>query len=122
MSMYNDIAWQETGNKERCEYNSQAVAEYARRFFCGHWSFLEPGSDEKWYGTYTDKPNGSWDRMGQEIMAKFSGCGHLIFRSSSAFEIGELRSKGGSNKSLSQRSRSRSMQRTIRRCYGFGET
>ena len=23
MSMYNDVAWQEKGNKERCEHNSQ---------------------------------------------------------------------------------------------------
>ena len=32
MSMYNDIEWGATGNKERCEYNSQTVANYARRF------------------------------------------------------------------------------------------
>ena len=29
-SMFNDIVWDAKGNKEQCEYNSQAVAEYAR--------------------------------------------------------------------------------------------
>ena len=29
-SMFNDIVWDAKGNKEQCEYKSQAVAEYAR--------------------------------------------------------------------------------------------
>ena len=33
-------------------------------------------------------------------MANFSGSGHPIFRASSAFERGELRSKGGDKKSI----------------------
>ena len=33
-------------------------------------------------------------------MANFSGCGHPIFRASSAFERGELRSKEGGNTSI----------------------
>ena len=33
-------------------------------------------------------------------MANFSGSGHPIFRASSAFERGELRSKEGDNKSI----------------------
>ena len=37
MSMYNDIAWRETGNPEKCEFNSRTVANYARRFPRGHW-------------------------------------------------------------------------------------
>ena len=61
MSMYNDIAWKEKGNKEICEYISQTVANYVRKFPRGHWSFLGPGSEENWYGTYTDKPDRSWD-------------------------------------------------------------
>ena len=64
------------------------------------WSFLEPGSEETWYGTYTDKPDGSWDQTAQNMMANFSGSGQPIFRASSAFERGELRSKGGGKKSI----------------------
>ena len=44
-SMFNDIVWDAKGNKEQCEYNSQAVAEHARKFSRGHWSFLEPESE-----------------------------------------------------------------------------
>ena len=59
MSMYNDIAKGEKGKTERCEHNSQTVAECAHKFPRGHWSFLEPGTENNWYGTYTDKPDGS---------------------------------------------------------------
>ena len=100
MSMYNDIEWTAKGNKEQCEYNSQTVANSAREFPRGHWSFLGPGSEEKWYGTCTDKPDGSWERMAEETMPNFSGSGHPIFRASSAFERGESRSKGGGKKSI----------------------
>ena len=65
-SMYNDIEWRAKGNKERCEYNSQTVADYARRFPRGHWSFLGPGSDKKWYGTYTNRSDGSWNQSAEK--------------------------------------------------------
>ena len=55
--------------------------------------FLVPGPEEKWYGTCTDKPEESWDRMAEEMMANFSRSSHPIFRASSAFERGEIRSK-----------------------------
>ena len=100
MSMYNDIEWRAKGNKEQCEYKSQTVANHARKFPRGHWSFLGLGSEEKQYGTYTDKPDGSWDRMAGEMMTNFSGSGHPIFRASSAFGRGDLRSKEGGKKSI----------------------
>ena len=100
MSMNNDIEWRANGNKERCEYNSHTVADYAHKFPLGHWSFLWPGSEKKWYGTYSDKPDGSWDRMGENMMMNSSESGHPMFRASSAFERGELRSIGGGKKSI----------------------
>ena len=100
MSMYNDIEWGAKGNKERCEYNSQTVADYARRFPRGHWSFLGPGSEEMWYGTCTNRPDGSSNQSAEIMMANFSDSGHPIFRASSAFERGDLRSKGGGKKSI----------------------
>ena len=100
LSMYNDFEWRAKGNEERCEYNSQTVANYARKFPRGHWSFLGPGSEKKWYGTYTDKPNGSWDKIAENMMTNFSDSGHPIFRASSPFERGELRSKEHGKKSL----------------------
>ena len=61
MSMYNDIEWGAKGNEARCEDISQTVADYARKFPRGHWSFLGAGSEKKWYGTYTNRPDGSWN-------------------------------------------------------------
>ena len=99
MSMYNDVAWWEKGNTETCEYNSKKIADYARKFQRGRWSFLGPGSEKKWCGTYSDKPDGSWDKTAHQMMMNFSESGHPIFRASSAFERGELRSKGHGEKS-----------------------
>ena len=53
MSMYNDIVWRENGNEDMRFANSKIVAEHAKRFAHGHWSFLGPGSEKKWYGTHT---------------------------------------------------------------------
>ena len=100
MSMYNDITWRGKGNTERFENNPQTVSEKARKFPRGHSSFLEPGSEKKWYGTYTDKPGGSWDQMAEEMMLNFSDSDHPIFRAFSAFERDELQSKGGRPKSI----------------------
>ena len=62
MSIFNDFVWDAKGNEEPRENNSKRVEEYARRFPRGHWSFLGPGSDLKWYATYNSKLNGYGDR------------------------------------------------------------
>ena len=100
MSMYNDIEWDRKETKDICEHKSQAVADYARKFPRGHWSFLGPGSEKKWYGIYTGRPDGSWDRFAEQMMMNFSESRHPIFRASSAFELGELRSKEGGKKTI----------------------
>ena len=50
-SMFNDIVRDAKGNDELCVGDSEAITEYAERFPRGHWSFLGPGSEKKWYGT-----------------------------------------------------------------------
>ena len=101
MSMYNDIVWGEQGNTEKCENNSVTVANYARRFPRGRWSFLGPGSEKKWYGTYSDKPDGDWDETAERMMLIFSCSSHLKFRATNALERGEeLRSKEKGKKSI----------------------
>ena len=47
---------------ESCENNSKTIEQFARRFPRSHWSFLGPGSEKKWNGTYDQKTDGSWDR------------------------------------------------------------
>ena len=39
-SIYNDIVWREERSAEKCEHNSLTVANYARIFLLGRWSFL----------------------------------------------------------------------------------
>ena len=79
MSMYNEIVWEEKENKELCIANSITVAVYANSFAHGHWSFLGPGSEKKWYGTHTHKPNGEWDGVAEHLLIYFSESGHSIF-------------------------------------------
>ena len=65
MSTFNDIVWEEKENAETCKSNSHEVANYALRFSRGHWSFLGPGSEKKRHGTYSDKPDGVWDKKAE---------------------------------------------------------
>ena len=55
MSMFNDIVWDAGGNDELRVNYSKTIEEYAEKFPRGHWSFLGPGSEKKWYGTYDHK-------------------------------------------------------------------
>ena len=48
MSMFNDIEWKK--NDENCISNAENVMNYAKRFLPGHWTFLGPGSEKRWYG------------------------------------------------------------------------
>ena len=100
MSVYNDIFWWDKGNTEKCEKYSVTVANYAHRFPLGRWSFLGPGSEKKWYGTYSDKPDGDWDKTAEQMMLELAESSHPIFRATSAMERGELRSKVKGKKSI----------------------
>ena len=100
LSMYNDIIWGERGNTEKCEMNSVTVANYARRFLLGRWSFLGAGSDKKWSETFSDKPDGDWDKTAEIMMLNFAESGHPICRATSALKRGELRSKAKGKRSI----------------------
>ena len=62
------------------------IADYARKFPSGRWSFLGPGCGKKWYGTHVNKPDGEWDKTAEGIMLNFAESGHPVFRASSALE------------------------------------
>ena len=55
---------------------------------------------KKWYGTYSDKRDGAWDKTAEQMMINFAETSHTIFRASSALERGESRRKGGGKKSI----------------------
>ena len=53
MSMFNDIVWKR--NDDKCISNEEEVKNYAMKFLPGHWTFLGPSSEEKWYGDSHDQ-------------------------------------------------------------------
>ena len=119
--MYNDIVWGEKGNKELCIANSLNVAEYARRFAPGHWSFLGPGSKTKWCGTHKCKPNGEWDNVAEIMMINFCEIGHPVFRGSSASERGELKSKGKGTSSIYFNGSDETVEVVLRTFFSFNQ-
>ena len=89
MSMYNDIVWRERGNTEMCEKIQLQLRTMLAdsRSEVGH--FWLPGSEKKWCGTYSDKPDGDWDRTDGQMMLNLAESSHPIFRATSALERGE---------------------------------
>ena len=101
MSLFHYIFWDSKPNDDICEHNSKTIEECAERSPRGHWSFLGPGSEKNWYGTYDRKPDGSWDRTPQRMLLNFTETEHPVFRGTSALEREEiLRSKGSGKTSI----------------------
>ena len=92
MSMFNDISWGSKDNKKECESNAQLVSPFARRFEARQWSFLGPGSEKKWQG--------EWDKMAEKMMVTLAESGHPVFRATSPFSRGPLKSTGGGKLSI----------------------
>ena len=50
----------------RCSMRSYVdLTLFAKRFPPGRWSFLGPGSENKWYSIYNARPQGEWDRVAE---------------------------------------------------------
>ena len=80
MSMYNDTDSTAKDTLSMCGNNLSEVSAYAAKFPVGHWTFLGPGSGEKWYGTIAYKPEEAWDRTAEKMMLNFAEFGHPVFR------------------------------------------
>ena len=100
MSMFNDISWGSMDDKKECEANAQIVSLYAKKFGAGQWSFLGPGSEKKWYSISEDSPQGEWDKLAELMLLKFGESGHPVFRATSPWSRGVLKSKGGGKLSI----------------------
>ena len=66
MSKFNDIEWKK--NVENCISNAKKVKNYSKRFLPGHWTFLGPCSEKKWYGSSLA---GEWDRTANKMVQQF---------------------------------------------------
>ena len=84
-SMFNDIVWKK--NDKNCISNAEEVRNYAMRFLQRHWTFLGPGSEEKWYGDSHDQ-KGQWNCTASNMVQRFKETSHRIFKSTSALSRG----------------------------------
>ena len=102
MSMFNDISWGSKQNERNgnANYDLSSYLCMQKIFSPGKWSFLGPGSENKWYSTHEYKPQGEWDRVAELMMMEFSESGHPVFRASSPLSRGVLKSKGGGKLSI----------------------
>ena len=80
--------------------NARLVSLFVKRFGAGRWSFLGPGSEKKWYSISEDSPQGEWDKMAEKMMVTLAESGHPVFRATSPFFRGVLKSKGGGQLSI----------------------
>ena len=64
------------------------------KFLQGHWTFLGPGSDEKWCGGSHDQ-KGQWNCTSTKMGQRFKETGHPIFNSTNAFSRGNLKQRRG---------------------------
>ena len=93
MSMFNDISCDRKGNKDECLANAGDVKVLARRFVIGQWSFIGPGSENKWYSS-ENSPQGAWDNIAEDMLLEFAETGHPTFRVTTPLSRGNLKSKG----------------------------
>ena len=94
MSMFNDIACEKKGNEEECVANANVVSILARKFGIGQWSFIGPGSEKKLYSMEENGPQGIWDHIADKMLLEFAESGCSIFRATTPFSRGKLKSKG----------------------------
>ena len=66
-----------------------------KRFPAGRWSFFGPGSETKWFSTYSERLGGERDKVAALMMTIFGESGHPVFRATSSLSRGTLKSKGG---------------------------
>ena len=93
MSMFNDIV--RNTNDENYVWNAEKVKNYAMRFSQGHFTFLGPGSEEKWYGSSSHAQKGQWNCVAAKMVQRFQETGHPEFKNISALSRGILKQKTG---------------------------
>ena len=93
-SMFNDISCGSKDNEKECLANAKLVSLYSRRFGKGHWSFIDPGSEKKWYTVKEDSPQGIWDNQAEKMLLEFAESTCPIFCATTPLSRGQLKSKG----------------------------
>ena len=63
----------------------------SKKFGIGQWSFIGPGSENKWYSMEEKSPQGIWDHIAEKMLLKFAESGS---RATTPFSRCQLKSKG----------------------------
>ena len=71
MSMFNDIELERKDNEDSCALTSRKIKEYASQFNDGHWAFLGPGEESKWYRGYAAEYGGKTDLHVSQMVNNF---------------------------------------------------
>ena len=85
------------GNEDSCITTSRKIKMYASRFNDGHWAFLAPGEESKWYQGYAINCGGHSDRRASQMVDECETSGHPVFKGKSPLGRGTLRMKSGRN-------------------------
>ena len=93
MSMFNDIELEGKDNEDSCALTSRNIKEYASTFNEGHWAFLEPREESKWYQGYAADYGGKWDLRASQMVEDFENSGHRVFHGISPLGRGILEKK-----------------------------
>ena len=99
MSMFNDISWGSDDNKKNANQVLSSFLSMRKDLQQdnGHSSDLD---QKKWYSTSEDSPQGEWERIAEQMMLTFAESKHPVFRSTSPFSRGVLKSEGGGKLSI----------------------
>ena len=75
-------------------WQMQSRQSACKEICIGQWSFIGPGSEKKWYSGEENSPQGAWDHIADEMLLEVVLSGHPIFRATTPFSRGILKSKG----------------------------
>ena len=92
MSMFNDIVLEKKENEDSCALTSRKIKEYASIFNDGHWAFLGPVEESKWYQGYATDC-GKWDLRASQVVEDFENSRHPVFQGMSPLGRGVLKKK-----------------------------
>ena len=91
MSMFNDIVLERKENEDSCALSSRKIKEYASKFNDGHWPFLGPVEESKWYQKYATDYGGKWDLRASQMVEDFENTRHPLFKGMSPLGRGVLK-------------------------------
>ena len=72
------LEWKD--NEDSCALSSRKIKEYASNLNDGHWAFLGPGEESKWYQGYATNYGGKWDLRASQMVEDFENSGHPVFQ------------------------------------------